>query len=47
MDIKLIKSEADYQEALKKLESIFDAPIGTSESDQADLTVRMSVICED
>ncbi len=37
MDVKLIKSETDYQEALKKLESLFDAPIGTPESDEADL----------
>ncbi len=37
MNIKLIKTETDYQEALKRLESIFDAPIGTTESDEADL----------
>jgi HTH-type transcriptional regulator/antitoxin HigA len=37
MNIKLIKSETDYQEALKRLESVFDAPIGTIESDEADL----------
>jgi len=37
MNIKLIKTEIDYQEALKRLESIFDAPIGTTESDKADL----------
>jgi HTH-type transcriptional regulator/antitoxin HigA len=37
MNIKLIKTESDYQEALKRLESVFDAPIGTIESDEADL----------
>ena len=37
MNIKLVKSEADYREALKRLEIIFDAPIGTPESDEADV----------
>lgn len=37
MNIRLIKTEADYQEALKRLEVIFDAPIGTPESDEADV----------
>ena len=37
MDIKLIKTEEDYQMALDKLDEIFDAHEGTSESDQADI----------
>ena len=37
MDIKLIKTESDYQMTLRKLEDIFDAPIGTLESDEADI----------
>jgi len=37
MNIKPIKSEADYKVALKRLDEIFDAPIGTSESDEADI----------
>ena len=37
MNIKLIKTEADYQNALKRLEEIFDARIGTPESDEADI----------
>jgi HTH-type transcriptional regulator / antitoxin HigA len=37
MNIKLIKTEADYQTALKRLEEIFDAMIGTIESDEADI----------
>ncbi len=37
MNIKLIKSKADYQFALKRLETIFDASIGTAESDEADI----------
>ena len=37
MDIKPIKTENDYQNALKKLEVLFDATIGTPESDEADI----------
>jgi HTH-type transcriptional regulator/antitoxin HigA len=37
MNIKPIKSEADYKLALRRLEEVFDAPIGTSESDEADI----------
>jgi len=37
MDIRLIKNETDYRNALNRLDKIFDAPIGTSESDEADV----------
>jgi HTH-type transcriptional regulator/antitoxin HigA len=37
MNIKLIKTEADYINALKRLDVIFDAKIGTTESDEADI----------
>jgi HTH-type transcriptional regulator/antitoxin HigA len=37
MDIKLIKTEEDYQIALEKLDKIFDAAEGTPDSDQADI----------
>ena len=37
MNIKPIKSNADYQKSLKRLEVIFDAAVGTQESDEADL----------
>jgi HTH-type transcriptional regulator/antitoxin HigA len=37
MNIKLIKTEADYLKALKRLEEIFDSKIGTPESDEADI----------
>ena len=37
MNITLIKNETDYRKALKRLEAIFDAPIGTPKSDEADL----------
>jgi HTH-type transcriptional regulator/antitoxin HigA len=37
MNMKLIKTEADYRKALERLEDIFDAKIGTPESDEADV----------
>lgn len=37
MNIKPLKTEADYKEALKRLELIFDAATGTPESDEADI----------
>ena len=37
MNITPIKTETDYRKALKRLEAIFDAPIGTPKSDEADL----------
>ncbi len=37
MNIKLIKTEEDYQKALKRLEKVFDAKTGSTESDEADI----------
>ena len=37
MDIKLIKTENDYQLALSRLDEIFEAPENTPEGDEADL----------
>ena len=37
MDIKIIKTEEDYNQALKRLEVIFDAPVDTPEGDEAEL----------
>ena len=37
MKINPIKTNSDYQNALKRLEVIFDAEIGTHESDEADI----------
>ncbi len=37
MLIKPIKNETEYQNALKRLEVIFDAPAGSKESDEADV----------
>lgn len=37
MELKPIKTKSDYELALKQLALIFDAPIGTPESDLADI----------
>lgn len=37
MDIRLIKSENDYREALTEQDRYFDAPVGSKESDYADV----------
>ena len=35
--IKPIRTEAEYRNALKRLDELFDAPMGTAESDEADV----------
>lgn len=37
MKIKPIKSEEDYQKALRRLEKIFDAPVESKEGDEAEI----------
>lgn len=37
MNIKPIKTEADYRDGLNRMEILFDAAIGTPESDEADV----------
>lgn len=37
MEIRPIRTETDYTQALKRLETIFSAEIGTTESDEADV----------
>ncbi len=37
MKLKPIKTEADYRAALKRLEDIFDAKLGTPESDELEI----------
>ena len=41
MSITPIKTEQDYREALKRIELLFDAPIDTPESDEADIIALM------
>lgn len=37
MTLKLIKTEKDYQTSLARLDEIFDAKVGSTESDEADI----------
>jgi HTH-type transcriptional regulator/antitoxin HigA len=37
MNIKVIKTEEEYNQALKRLEVIFDAPVDSAEGDEAEL----------
>ena len=37
MNVKPIKSDKDYRNALERLEVIFDAPIDTTEGDEAEI----------
>jgi len=41
MDLKPIKNEIDYRNALKRLEIIFDAPTDTKEGDEAEILSLM------
>ncbi len=43
MDIKAIKTEDDYSQALKRLEEIFHAPANTPEGDEAEV---LSILVE-
>ena len=43
MEIKLLKSEKDYNQALSRLEEIFHAPVDSVEGDEADL---LSILVE-
>jgi HTH-type transcriptional regulator/antitoxin HigA len=42
-----IKTDLEYQTALAKLNQIFDAPVGTTESDEADQLALMIEEYED
>lgn len=37
MNIKVIKTDEDYQEALERLEVIFDVPVDSPEGDEAEI----------
>lgn len=39
MDIRPIKTEADYEAALQKIDQLMDAELGTPEGDQLDVLV--------
>ncbi|MCF8233818.1 MAG: hypothetical protein K9G67_03300 [Bacteroidales bacterium] len=44
MNIKPIRTEADYQLALKRLNEVFNAPLNTPRSDEADI---LAVLVDD
>ncbi len=44
MNIKPIKTEKDYEEALQRLDVLFDSPAGYPESDEADI---LALLVED
>lgn len=37
VDVKLIETEEDYHEALKRMDALFDAPAGSHEAREADV----------
>ena len=43
MNIKVLKTEEEYNRALRRLETIFDAPADTPEGDEAEL---LSILIE-
>ena len=44
MELKPIKTEADYRAALQRLEKIFDAQLGTNESDELEILGLMVIL---
>ena len=41
MDIKPIKSEGDYEKAVQRVESLWNAPAGSAESDELDVLATL------
>lgn len=37
VDVKLIETEQEYNEAVKRLDALFDAPVGSAEAKEADV----------
>ena len=47
MDIKPIKTDEDHREALKEIERLWNAPVGTPEGDRLDILVTLVVAYEE
>ena len=47
MKIKVIKTEEEYEQALNRLDGIFDAPVDTKEGDEAELLMILIEKYED
>lgn len=41
MEIKAITSESDYEQALRRVEAIWGAPLGSKEGDELDALVTL------
>ena len=41
MKLKILKTEEDYQQALKQLEKVFDAPADSEQGDEAELLMLL------
>ena len=41
MDIKPIRSEADYDRALRRVERLWDSPEGSAQSDELDILATL------
>ncbi|MCC5896538.1 MAG: transcriptional regulator [Phormidium sp. BM_Day4_Bin.17] len=47
LNLKPIKTEADYEQALLEIESLFDAPLGTPEGDKLEILVTLVEVYEE
>ena len=47
MNIKVVKTEEDYQKTLSRIEELMDAELGTPECDELDFLVNLVEIYED
>lgn len=47
MEIKPIRTEADYEEALRRVEALWNAPAGSPEGDELDVLVTLIQTYED
>ena len=47
MELKIIKSKKDYLKSLERFEEVFQAKVGTRESDEADLLSLLIKVYED
>ena len=44
MNVKVIKSEKEYNQALERLDVVFDTPPDTPEGDEAELSLKIPIV---
>ncbi len=44
MNVKPLRTKRDYEQALKQLEKVFDAPKGTTENDLAEVLLEEAIL---